>query len=81
MIGRALRDLPGYEDFEFDFVAPEGQIKSSKDAALERWKARGAKPSKVGRHVLMDPQSGQPMTEEVESLRLRRDNSPITLPE
>jgi hypothetical protein len=45
--GRSLRSQPGYDDFEYDFVAPPEERLAARRRALERW--RDLRPSQVRR--------------------------------
>lgn len=74
--GKRLQAQPGFEDFEYDFVAPPAQRAEAVERARARW--RGA-PGASGA-VLIDDQ-GQLRRARFEALLKQRDDSPVSLPE
>ncbi len=78
---RSLQKLPGYQQFEFDFIGPSHERSRSKLRALEIW--RGSRPSIAGRaleSILIRP-SGLLNQSEIDRLQLQRDETPLSVPE
>jgi hypothetical protein len=78
---RSLRTLPGFDDFEYDFLGTESELKARSRAALEVWRAGRAGPIE-GKYtrVLMD-ERGEVKEEAVAALVSRRDNRSVTIQE
>jgi hypothetical protein len=74
---RSLRSLPGFADFEFDFMAAESERAQATQGALQTWREQyqGGDRSEL--------LSGAPERDKREQARLRksRDNRPIYLAE
>jgi hypothetical protein len=45
--GHSLRSLPGFEEFEYDFLAPPEQRSAKRDEALSIWSAPASTPASV----------------------------------
>jgi len=78
---RSLRRLPGFHDFEYDFVGPPAQRAAAHQRALQIW-ARGQKPQ--GRPftspMLIDAR-GRVQQAPFERLWKQRDDRPMTINE
>jgi predicted CXXCH cytochrome family protein len=77
---RALRTLPGYGDFAFDFLAPADALARRRDDALAVWLRSAVRPERSGDSVLIAP-DGRPMDDRVGELLRRRDDRPVTIQE
>ena len=77
---RSIRSLPGYDDFEFDFLAPEPALLRYADGALNRWKASTRLPQRHGPTVLLTP-AGDLMEPELFNLLRQRDDRSVTIKE
>ncbi len=77
---RSLRKLPGYHNFEYDFLEPEPQLNTKNQEALDTWQA--IQTPKDSRHERLLEMTGG---EGVETLRKRltneRDDKPVSIPE
>jgi len=75
---RSLATLPGYADFEYDYIGPPGERATRAAAALARWQARSgprsAKPS-----VLLHGPGGELDRATVSRLRAGRDDTPLRI--
>ena len=77
----SLRQLPGFADFKFDFMAPADVLSGDASGAVQRWRSlRQAPLSRTGKAVLM-LDDGNVDEEGVHSLLLNRDNRPIAVKE
>ena len=78
---RALKAQPGFEDFEFEVMAPSEARQEAIDAALLRWASqRPEAPTRTGVEVLLDAQ-GAPMKTRIKALSAQRDDRPVILAE
>lgn len=77
---KSLRTLPGFEDWAFDFLAPQAERTAAGKAAYTRWKARPSGPRAKASRLLLRPDGG---LDEDFALRLQRarDNRRIFLAE
>lgn len=78
--GERLRVLPGFEKFEYDFMAPDAARRQRVTNALERWIATVAKPQRTGEAVLID-NAGKLQETRIADLIRDRDNRSITIQE
>ena len=78
-IVEVLRKEPGFEDFEYDYVAPEAEREAAIQRAMTRWESLG-EAKRTGRAILIHDDGGL-MKDEVERLLLQRDDRPIILAE
>ena len=79
--GANLNELPGFEDFPYDFLAPKNELRQYVDQAVSRWRrSRSVPPSSVGDHILIDGH-GNLMESRVQRLVEQRDDRPITIKE
>ncbi len=75
----SLRKAPGFADFEFDFVAREGDIHPRIREAIQRWgRAMAGRPDRYGPHLLLDPE-GRLDIDAHERLLQSRDNTPVRI--
>lgn len=75
----SLRQLGGYEDLDYDYVAPRAQIDKNTVRALRRWqKITAGSPDRSGPQLLLDPQ-GKLNVDELERLVRTRDNTPVRI--
>jgi predicted CXXCH cytochrome family protein len=77
---RNLRRLPGCEDFRYDFLAPERELKRHVAEVVDQWQARKRAPGLTGAEILIAP-DGQLMKAKLDALLAQRDNRPITIKE
>ena len=73
----SLQGRPGFEGFEYDYIAPRPEREAARLEALERW--RRSRPDQGRRSdeaVLMDELS-EPQWERIEALLSRRDDTPV----
>ncbi len=78
---RSLKSLPGFADFDFDFVGPENERAKAPGRALKLWKSLPAPaPSKKEPATLMN-QDGSWREDVVDQLQADRDNRPVRLRE
>ena len=73
----ALRKIPGFEDFDYDFEVP-GAPAELERRVLQRWRGQLPKDYVAPEHVLLDA-SLKPDTETIERLADERDNRPIRI--
>lgn len=73
---RALRAQPGFESFEYDFVAPEEGRAAARERALARSRELGSSPRSS--QVLQDAQGAVDL-EAVSALRAQRDDRPVRI--
>lgn len=80
----SLKTLPGFEDFEYDFLADEATRERNRDAAVKRWRQwthrGGAPPQRTGLEVLLDDE-GTLLENRLRQLLQDRDDTPITIKE
>jgi predicted CXXCH cytochrome family protein len=78
---RSLKSLPAFDEFEYDFLAPDHQLASSTDAALDQWKSQRNEPlSRIGVDVLISKE-GHVSEEVVRWLLQHRDDRPVSIKE
>lgn len=77
---RSLKKLNGFEDFEYDFIAPESQRKDAQRRARNIWEAQ-ISGKKFGTNALLLSETGQPDRARFEELIRTRDNRSIDLQE
>ena len=81
---RSLVRLSGFEDFRFDYVAPESQRNAAVQEALARWerlrRARSGPLDRFGTHLLIDRQ-GTPHHQGIKALLRQRDQRVVELRE
>lgn len=74
--GRTFRGLPGYEDFEFDYLADPAQLEQASRRAREQWKG----PTEPRPSVLLGD-GGEPNDAAVQERLQQRDDRPVDLKE
>lgn len=78
----ALRDKPGCEDLQYDYVGPESQREQARRSAIEQWsKLPHGITGERARHLLLDPDSGAVQQPRLQATLDKRDDSLIVLPE
>lgn len=78
--GRSLGRLPGYEAFEFDFVAPRESLAERRGEALALWRpSSGARSAEEWQALLIADGSVDRIR--LDRLLASRDNRPLTLAE
>lgn len=76
---RSLLKLPGFDGFDYDFLAPFEELNLSRQYALELWnKSKPAKLDRSGPELLIDS-AGRVQRDRVDRLLGRRDNRPVNL--
>jgi predicted CXXCH cytochrome family protein len=79
--GQTLENLPGFEKFQFDFLAPAQKLAADSTAVVNDWhRQQKGPPSRMGPEVLIgrDGRVGEPA---VQWLLQHRDNRPVTIKE
>ena len=74
---RSLRTLPGYADFEYDFVGSRRDRRGAQESVMARW--RGASAS--ARPELLISAGGKVERSAADQLRHHRDDRPVALSE
>jgi hypothetical protein len=75
-----LRKLPGFDQFRYDFLAPQEELMLGTQRALAQWQGRSAPPSRVGEQLLIG-ENGQVMEQKVQALLSERDNRTVIIKE
>jgi predicted CXXCH cytochrome family protein len=77
----SLATLPGFEKFEYDFLAPAEKLAADANAATILWeRKRRGPPSRTGQNVLI-AKNGQLAEPVVKWLLEHRDHRPVTIKE
>ena len=76
----ALESLPGFEDFEFDYIAPAPDRIRAHRNALSRWNLLNYKAGSEPSALLLDSH-GQLKQDELDRLLMQRDDRPIVISE
>ena len=74
---RAIVTLPGFQDFEYDYIASPLEREEKANEALERWLVAGG-PERVGAHLLIDEDARIHIDVWVRLLA-QRDQRPLTI--
>jgi predicted CXXCH cytochrome family protein len=78
---RSLRNLPGYEGLEYDYVGGRDGRRAAQTKAIDLWnRASKTKLDRTGPRVLIDPK-GSLQQEAIDRLLQQRDNRPVELVE
>ena len=76
---RSLRTLPGFHDFEFDYVAPKQTQHAKSIEAVRHWMRNSAKNlDRYGSHLLLSA-DGKFNIDEHQRLLKARDNTPVSI--
>jgi hypothetical protein len=76
---KSLKTLPGYQDFRFNYVAPEARRDKKLSESLTLWRANGGgSPDRHGTHMLMDAK-GIIDKERFNRLMKFRDHTPLRI--
>ena len=75
-----LKKLPGFADFQYDFLAPENELKQQVRKAVDQWQAQAGPRSRAGDAILLDANS-QITETKVQALLSQRDNRPVIIKE
>jgi hypothetical protein len=81
MAHRSLRTLPGYEDFDYDFLAPPAERAAARLRALEMWRRLPGKPEDDGAAAVLVDSHGTLREELFYPLLARRDERVVELHE
>ena len=86
-----LRRLPGFADFEYDYLADEEALAASKDAVIAQWQARqakmkhsdvdGSRETERANQVRLLDGAGRLLQDQVKKLLSERDNTPMNIAE
>lgn len=79
--GRSLRRLPGFGDFEADFVAPVPTLVANAARAFRTWHDLADHGAVAGREALLMDASGRIRADRLAALRRMRDDRPLDLQE
>jgi doubled CXXCH motif protein/cytochrome c554/c'-like protein len=80
MAQRSLKRLPGYEDFQYDYIAPLAERAAGRERALERWRRRGGISSPAaGANAVLLRGDGSRQEERVAALLRQRDDHRMEL--
>jgi len=78
---RSLRSLPGFVDFDYDFLAAEDELKRQAHLAIQQWRDnRPETPDRSGAHVCSD-EDGNVLATKVKRLLGQRNDRPVTIQE
>jgi hypothetical protein len=78
---RALRTIPGFEDWPYDFLAPADDLEQTKHRLLAAWASQSSPPSRHDpQHVLLTP-AGSLLRDTYDRLVHERDEQPFTVSE
>lgn len=77
---RSLRTLPGYEGFEFDFLAPPAVLAKRVEAAVEAWKPAGGGTNSPRPEILLRERGAVDM-DRLRQVLAQRDNRPVNIKE
>lgn len=77
---RSLRSLPGFEDFEYDFVESEPERKAASERAVRRWE-RQQKSGQVWPPGILIREDGKLQRDLISEFLSRRDDRDVQLPE
>ena len=81
MAHRSLRTLPGYEDFDYDFLAPPTERAAARLRALELWRHLPGKPDDDGAAAVLVDDRGVLREDLFYPLLARRDERVVELHE
>ena len=74
---RAIVTLPGFQDFEYDYIASTPEREGKANEALERWLVAGG-PERFGAHLLID-EDARIYIDVWARLLAERDQRPLTI--
>ena len=78
---RALRQLPGFADFSYDYVGPQAAREQAREQARRRWEQRPSPPpGQTGRRLLTTPE-GRIQRDRLTHLLGLRNDYPIRIAE
>ena len=77
---RSLRKLPGFEDFDYDFIAPLAKRLPAKQTAVTKWKRSPRIPLQGDERVLIG-RSGELQSKTIDRLLKQQDETRVTIPE
>ena len=77
----SLQKMPGFADFEYDFLAPSTERQQATRRALERWRQLGLESVRRENTLLLLDSDGQLRADVVTELRGRKNDSLIVIPE
>ena len=75
---RSLGRLPGFENFSYDYIAPEPDRARARERALDIWRAQ-VRTNSADRPALLLDASGAVQQDRFSALLRRRDNSSLEL--
>ena len=75
-----LRNLPGFEQFEYDFLASNTQLQAAKEQAVKLWSKEGLAASPTHESTLQDP-DGNIRERLLRRFLSNRDDRPVTIKE
>lgn len=76
---KGLQTLPGFDDFQFDFLADQPELDRRAQAAVDLWKS-AAPPVARGAEILIDG-DGKLLEQPMRALLRQRDNRRVTIKE
>ncbi len=77
----SLRQIPGFEDFEFDYIGSATSHSQARERALGIWRAkRGSTESKDRERILIGP-TGDVIRDELDRLLKERDDADVVISE
>ena len=76
---RSLRTLPGFEDFDYDFMGADVHRADAVDRVIETWSGRFRSPQPDMPELLI--RDGRLDLARWNAIRSKRDDSPVYLPE
>ena len=78
---RSLRQVPRFERFEYDFVAPGQERSEARQRVLDHWLQHSPKMDHKQDHATLIAPDGSSLRQDVERLLQQRDMSPVEIPE
>ncbi len=79
--GKSLAHFPGFDDFEYDFVAPAGKRAQAVAEAAKRWKATLPDPITANPDIEFFDERGRPRDTVIQQLLSNQNQRPIRLRE
>jgi len=74
---RALVKMPGYESFQFDYIAPESERSSQIRKARKQWDEQETEPIRNRLKALLGGDTSSSMDELIQKLKNQRANVPV----
>ena len=79
LASRALAKMPGYEDFQYDYIAPEQERSLQIQKARKQWEEKDAESQQSRLKALLGGETNSAVDELIEALRKKRINVPVLI--